>query len=582
MPARRAEVPAQVPSPARDRNARIDRASSDGRPSPATRGAPEEADGRYERLPGWWQRVAASTVACAATGALAFATQWVGASVDLVILIAVGAILGASLSSRMAVWEPAAAAAASWLILWWPGTVLPGATADVALALGASVATAAVSDRQRRHRMNGQLAAANQTLRAANEAQQEASEVAEAVLAATQDISASLDANEVAIRVAKNAYTVTQGVAGAVLLWDGEREVFRIAAVTAAGNSAEVQQLEIGARGAAPLRVALDEGIADIPSAELRDPVLEVLMRRWKASAVLAARLQRGDRLLGVVLTARQSKAPALPKERRILRGIALQAATVLESANLVNDLRTASNLKEEFMATMSHELRTPLNVIIGYTDLQVDGAFGELSPDHLDTLNRMREQALQLLDLIQATLDVGRLERGLMTVDLREVSVQEVIKETFAAIPRSWRKPGVDLGWRVDADVPTIRSDRGKLLVILRNLVHNALKFTEAGQVMVSVTADPKGGSIHLVVQDSGVGIAAQDLDVIFEMFRQSSDRKPTIGGVGLGLYIVKRLVGLLGGKIDVRSAPGRGATFRVHLPTGGPHTAPPRSAAR
>ena len=520
------------------------------------------------------------------TAALALATQRVGAGVDLATQVVVVAILAASLSSGATVWGPAAAAAASWLVIWWPGTLLPGVTTPVALGLSAGVATVAVWGRQRRHRITGErieeLAEENGALRAANAAQQEASEVAEAILAATRDISASLEANEVAMRVAKNVYTVTQNAAGAVLLWDGEREVFRIAAVAAAGSPTEVQQLEIGARGAAPLRVALDEGIADIPSAELRDPVLEVLMRRWKATAILAARLQCGDRLLGVVLAARRSSGPASSKERGILSGIALQAATALESANLVNDLRTASNLKEEFMATMSHELRTPLNVIIGYTDLQVDGVFGELSPEHLDTLNRLREQALQLLDLIQATLDVGRLERGLMTVDLRELSVDEVVKQTFAAIPRSWRKPGVDLGWRVDPAVPNIRSDRGKLQVILRNLVHNALKFTEAGQVMVSVTADPKGGSVHLVVQDSGVGIAAQDLDVIFEMFRQSSDRNRTIGGAGLGLYIVKRLVGLLGGTIDVRSAPGRGSTFRVHLPPGGPHTAAPRSAAR
>jgi len=506
-----------------------------------------------------------------------FATQWFGASFDVTTSVAVVAILGASLSSRVTVWSPSAAAAASWLVIWWLGTVQPGLATHVVLGLNAGAATVAVWARQRRHRIQ-----MNRMLGAANAAQQEASEVAEAILAATRDITASLETNEVAMRVARSAYTVTQSAAGAVLLWDGEREVFHIAAVAAAGSPTEVQQLEIGAGAAASLRVALDEGIAEISSAELRDPVLDVLMRRWKASALLAARLQRGDRLLGVVLAARRSKAPASGKERRILSGIALQAATALESANLVNDLRTASNLKEEFMATMSHELRTPLNVIIGYTDLQIDGAFGELSPDHLDTLNRSREQALQLLELVQATLDVGRLERGLMTVDLREISLQEVVKQTFAAIPRSWRKPTVDLDWRVDSAVPDIRSDRGKLQVILRNLVHNALKFTEAGRVMVNVTADPNGESIHLIVQDSGIGIAAQDLDVIFEMFRQSADRNPAIGGVGLGLYIVKRLVGLLGGKIDVRSAPGRGATFRVHLPTGGPHTAPARSAAR
>src|SRR2546427_520666 len=332
------------------------------------------------------------------------------------------------------------------------------------------------------------------------------------------------------------------------------------------------------ARAAAALRGALGEGMADIPRAALADPVLDALMQRWNASAILAVRLQRGDRLLGLLIAARPSAAPASAKACRILSGIAVQEAAVLESANLVNELRTANTLREEFTATMSHELRTPLNVIIGYNDLQRDGPFGDLSPEHLDTLNRIHEQAVQLLDLIQATLDVGRLERGLMTVDLREVRVDDVLKRVFSSLPRAWRKSTVELRWRVDPTVPGMRTDQTKLHVILRNLVHNALKFTEAGLVTVTATADGDGQRVHFVVQDSGAGIAAQDLTVIFEMFRQASGRDPAISGAGLGLYIVKRLVTLLGGEIDVLSAPGRGASFRVHLPTGGPHVAPLR----
>src|SRR5438128_11080170 len=132
--------------------------------------------------------------------------------------------------------------------------------------------------------------------------------------------------------------------------------------------------------------------------------------------------------------------------------------------------------------------------------------------------------------------------------------------------------------GGRVDPTVPGMRTDQTKLHVILRNLVHNALKFTEAGLVTVTATADGDGQRVHFVVQDSGAGIAAQDLTVIFEMFRQASGRDPAISGAGLGLYIVKRLVTLLGSETDVLSAPGRGGSSRVHLPTGGPHVAPLR----
>lgn len=520
------------------------------------------------------------------TAIFAAAQPWLTPAPLLTVLVV--AVLAAPLLVPQPLWGPALTASAAGLG-WWLSGLPHEWTAPGVLGLAAVLGSASVAVRgtreQRLRQWIADLAGTGQQLAAANAAQHEASEVAEAVLAATRDVSASLDAGEVAVRVARNVCSLTQSVASAVLLWDAEREVFRIAAVAGAAAGAEVQQLEVNMRNAPQLHSALSEGMADIPRAALHDPVLDALMRRWKASAILAARLQRGDRVLGLVITARRGVAPASAKACRILSGIALQAAAALEIANLVNDLKMASALREEFTATMSHELRTPLNVIMGYTEMQREGMFGDLTEDHLDTLKRVQEQSVQLLDLIQATLDVGRLERGLMSVELREVNVRDVVERMFAAIPGAWRKAGVELNFRVDGTVARMRSDAGKLQVVLRNLIHNALKFTDAGQVSLTVTADPDGGRVHFVVQDSGRGIAAQDLSVIFDMFRQSSDRDPAVGGVGLGLYIVKRLVSLLGGEIDVRSAPGRGATFRIHLPTGGPHAAsakPPTLGSR
>jgi signal transduction histidine kinase len=512
---------------------------------------------------------------CVATFGVAWWAQRLVSDPQLVLTIAVSTLLLPALFLSPAPWGPAVSAVAAWLGLWLARGAAPELMTQAGLLITSGVVSAAVAVNAARERRVEEAVAAlhdrNEALESANANQREVSEIAEALLTATRDFTASLEAGEVAARVAHNAWVATQGVAAAILLWDEEREAFRISVVAGGGSSGEVQQLEVGAHALPPLQGAR-EGVADLPRTSLRDPVLDALLRRWKAAAILAARLHRGDRLLGLLIVARRSAAPASSKACRILSGIALQAAAALESANLVNDLRTASNLKEEFMATMSHELRTPLNVIIGYTEMQREGVFGDLSEEHLDILKRVHEQSLQLLDLIQATLDVGRLERGLMTVDSRDMSVQELIQQLGNAIPPSWRKPTVELSWRVDPAVPRIRSDPAKLQVILRNLVHNALKFTDEGQVSVTVTTDRNRERVHLVVQDSGRGIAAQDLNLIFEMFRQSSDRDPAISGVGLGLYIVKRLVGLLGGEIDVRSAPGRGATFRVHLPVNGP----------
>ncbi|HSP96287.1 MAG TPA: ATP-binding protein [Candidatus Dormibacteraeota bacterium] len=166
----------------------------------------------------------------------------------------------------------------------------------------------------------------------------------------------------------------------------------------------------------------------------------------------------------------------------------------------------------------------------------------------------------------------MSRLERGLMTVDLRDIAVGQLIEQLQVQIPPAWRKPSVELNWRVEPGLSPIRTDPAKLSILLRNLVHNALKFTHHGMVTVSVSAHPDRRKLTFVVQDSGIGIKAEHLSEIFDMFRQAPDGESSPGGVGLGLYIVKRLATVLGAEIEVGSAPGCGATFRIHVPIDGP----------
>lgn len=399
--------------------------------------------------------------------------------------------------------------------------------------------------------------------------------VTTAVLAAADGFIAALSPSDVADRIAEDTNVHLHAAGTILLLWDETLEGYRVGAIGGrhALSGAELRQVEVPPDCVPNLRGAPNGHVLEVDPGTLREPMLGSLLRRWKAETLLGVRLQWGDRLLGLLFVARTPHArPFSARDYDVLIGIARHAAAGLAHVNLIADLQSANQLKEEFMATMSHELRTPLNVIIGYTDLQMDGAFGDLNPDHLDTLGRVREQSIQLLDLIQATLDTSRLERGLVTVELTEVAVPTLVESLKAQIPPSWRKPTVELNWRIPSGLPSIRTDPNKLQIILRNLIHNALKFTNHGVVTVAALRHPTKDQLSFVVQDSGVGIKAEHLSQIFDMFRQAPNGDGNHGGVGLGLYIVKRLAGILGAEIDVSSAPERGATFRIHVPIGGP----------
>ncbi len=241
------------------------------------------------------------------------------------------------------------------------------------------------------------------------------------------------------------------------------------------------------------------------------------------------------------------------------------------ELRRLYDQAQAANRLKSEFLATVSHEVRTPLNVILGYTELLLEGEFGSTTPSQTAPLRQMDKRAHELLDLVNSTLDVNRLETGTMPVDLSDIEVGDVIAAVKADTQYVVENPDISLVWDSLPQLPSLRTDAAKLKVVLQNLIRNAVKFTERGTVSVRVYAHE--GGVAISVSDTGIGIAPEIIPTIFEPFRQgdgSNTRR--YGGVGLGLYIARRLTTLLGGTISVESEVGKGSTFRIWLPPNGP----------
>jgi signal transduction histidine kinase len=292
--------------------------------------------------------------------------------------------------------------------------------------------------------------------------------------------------------------------------------------------------------------------------------------------ALLALPLVAHNEALGCLTLLTRQEHPFDRDEIDFLSTLASQAALAIHHAQLYeqsrqqsDELRRAHRIKDRLVETVSAELKTSLNVIAGYTEMFRDRLLGQLTPIQEQAIDLVARHTRALQNLIGSVLLVTDLEAESVQVEAHELNLWEFLSELRSAYEQS-RVKDLTLMWDYPADLPTVRCDRSKLDRILRNLIDNAIKFTDAGTVTIALHYRADQQSIECRIGDSGVGIPATQLNEIFEGLSQVENDKANLprGQFGLGLYVVKKFVDALGGAIDVVSQPGVGTTFTVRIP--------------
>ena len=334
------------------------------------------------------------------------------------------------------------------------------------------------------------------------------------------------------------------------------------------------QPIEAG-RGTVAGRVLLDGKpihIADVQA----DPeyMMVGISKSTGFHTILGVPLLREGSPIGVIILGRKAVRAFSDKQIDLAATFADQAVIAIENVRLFDEiqdksrqLEVASQHKSQFLANMSHELRTPLNAILGYTELMADGIYGELPEKTMGVLKRLESNGRHLLGLINDVLDLSKIEAGQLVLDLSDYSFEDIAQTVRSTLePLAADKK---LAFKVEAapKMPAGHGDGRRLTQVVINLVGNAIKFTDAGEVVI--TAGATDGSFHLSVRDTGPGISAADQAKLFQEFQQADNAiTKKKGGTGLGLAISKRIIEMHGGKIWLESKVGQGSTFSFTVP--------------
>jgi len=290
--------------------------------------------------------------------------------------------------------------------------------------------------------------------------------------------------------------------------------------------------------------------------------------------SLLAVPLLRKDRLIGGLVVRRKAAGEFSVRTVDLLQTFAAQSVLAIHNARLFKEIEEksreveiADKHKSEFLANMSHELRTPLNAILGYTELILDKIYGDVPEKIQEILERLEKNGHHLLSLINDVLDLSKIEAGQLVLSLSEYSMEELVQTVATSVEALTVEKNLELNVKVPTDLGIAKGDEQRIGQILLNLLANAIKFTEEGEVRVEVAVSNE--TFLVSVSDTGIGLSKSDQKRIFKEFHQvdsSSTKKK--GGTGLGLSIAKKIVDMHGGRIWVEAILGKGSTFWFALP--------------
>jgi signal transduction histidine kinase len=392
----------------------------------------------------------------------------------------------------------------------------------------------------------------------------------------SQAVNSTLDLETVLNTIVSKATQLADTEAGAIYVYDRASREFRLRATYGMSDEliAAVRDLHVEISESigeqtethAPVQVA---DLRTVPSSRVNETMIKAGYR-----ARLLVPLVAPDGIIGALVVRRRAPGEFPKNATDLLQTFAAQSVLAIQNARLFSEigekgrqLEVASQHKSQFLANMSHELRTPLNAILGYTELILDNIYGDIPDKARATLERIQANGKHLLGLINDVLDLSKIEAGQLSLSLVDYSIKDVVHNVYGAVESLATSKNLALKVDLPKELPQAHGDERRLTQVLLNLVGNAIKFTDTGEVAIRTSV--ANGSFTVAVCDTGPGIAEQDQAKIFEEFQQAdSSTTKQKGGTGLGLAIAKRIIEMHGGRLWVESKVGEGATFSFTVP--------------